>query len=74
MWLVPDELVHQGAADRLLDQLGARADSVRVDAPQGRRTVTTTFGQRARLDVPEAPAWARSTLGLLDFDDLVSCA
>ncbi|MDI5975272.1 hypothetical protein [Amycolatopsis magusensis] len=72
MWLVPDDLVHRGAAIDLLGVLEARDDTVRVPAPEV-RVGFQEFRPTVELagGIGALPDWARSSLGVLDPDEPV---
>lgn len=68
VWLVPDALVDTGDADDLLGVLESRPDAVRVPAPESRRKRRAT-PRSSPVEVPvDVPAWARTTLGVFDWD------
>ncbi|MEV6242478.1 hypothetical protein [Lentzea sp. NPDC051838] len=69
VWVLPDELVERGTADDLVDIAGARPDSVRVEAPQRNRIVVPAVHRWQAPEPTTLPAWARNTLGLLEFDE-----
>ena len=68
VWLVPDVLVAEGWADRLVDEIAARPDTIRIPRPSLPRGFAGPSAYAGAV-VQEEPDWVRAETGLLELGE-----